>query len=86
MLLNGAERLAISLAQANIFDYEEYKSKCEKKGVRPVPVIKWCGQMGILSAARFEFPGDTPADAIEKFMDKATENRGCNGCGGGTVV
>ena len=86
MLLNGEERLSISIKQKNIFDYEEYKQLCEQQGVRPVPIIKWCGQMGILSAARFEFPDDTPAVAITKFMDKVAQNRGCNGCGGGSVV
>jgi hypothetical protein len=86
MLLKGEERLAISLKQTNIFDYEEYKRLCEQQGVRPVPVIKWCGQMGILSAARYQFPNDVPGAAIIKFMGKAAENNGCNGCGGGIVI
>jgi len=89
-------RLGIILALENIFDYEDFKVKCEAAGKPLLPIGEYAQKVGMLKVAMRQYGGLDPQAAYMKFISdmneatdlavaesKANPHKGCGGCGGG---
>lgn len=90
-------RIQTILALDNIFDYKEFKAKCEADNASVLPIGEFAQKVGILKVAIVKYPGLAPLEAYLKFIEdmnrsSAIEEKrskdvpfstGCGSCGGG---